>query len=72
MALPTCCTAHVCSSSSSWKLLLECTIQECCHIFWGDYRWGMTWILHLLTQLGTTSNYNTIADLHTLQISSTR
>jgi hypothetical protein len=37
-----------------------------------DYRWGMecitTFIEHLYTQLVTTSNYNAIADLHTLQI----
>jgi hypothetical protein len=27
----------------------------------------MDWILDLLTQLGTTSNYTAIGDLHTLQ-----
>jgi hypothetical protein len=27
----------------------------------------MDWILDLLTQLGTTSNYSAIANLHTLQ-----
>jgi formate dehydrogenase maturation protein FdhE len=32
----------------------------------------MDWRMELLTQLGTTSNYSAIADLHTLQISSTR
>jgi hypothetical protein len=29
----------------------------------------MDWILDLLAQLGTTSNYSAIADPHTLQIS---
>jgi hypothetical protein len=33
-----------------------------------DYRWDMDWILDLLTQLGTTTNYSAIADLHTLHI----
>jgi hypothetical protein len=33
-----------------------------------DYRRGMNWILDLLEQPGTTSNYSTIADLHTLRI----
>jgi hypothetical protein len=28
----------------------------------------MDWLLDLLTQLGTTSNYSTTANLHTLQI----
>jgi hypothetical protein len=28
----------------------------------------MDWLLDLLTQLGLTSNYSAIADLHTLQI----
>jgi hypothetical protein len=32
-----------------------------------DYRRGMDWILDLLTQLGTTSNYCVISNLHTLQ-----
>jgi hypothetical protein len=27
----------------------------------------MDWILDLLTQLGTTGNYSTIADIHTLK-----
>jgi hypothetical protein len=31
----------------------------------------MDWILHLLAQLGATSIYNAIADLHTLQIIAT-
>jgi hypothetical protein len=36
-----------------------------------NFRRGLDWLLHLLntyTQLVTTSNYNAIADLHTLQI----
>jgi hypothetical protein len=37
-----------------------------------DYRWGFGLDIgftgHLYTQLGTTSNYSTIANLHTLQI----
>jgi hypothetical protein len=37
-----------------------------------DYRRGMDWILDLLTQLGTTSNYSATANLHILQITSTR
>jgi hypothetical protein len=37
-----------------------------------DYRRGVDWILDLLTQLGSTSNYSAIADFHTLKISSTR
>jgi hypothetical protein len=35
-----------------------------------DYRRGTDWILDLLTQQITTSSYNTVADLHTLQIDS--
>jgi hypothetical protein len=35
-----------------------------------DYRWGMDCILDLLTQLGTTSDYSTIVDMHTSQITS--
>jgi hypothetical protein len=33
-----------------------------------DYRRGIDWILDLLTQLGTTSNYSAIDNLHNLQI----
>jgi hypothetical protein len=33
-----------------------------------DYRRGMDWILDLLTQLATTSNYSATAYPHTLQI----
>jgi hypothetical protein len=32
----------------------------------------LDWILDLLTQLGTTSNYNAIANLHTLQITAAK
>jgi hypothetical protein len=38
------------------------------HLSVCDYRRGMDWILDLLTQLGTTSNYTAIANLHTSQI----
>jgi hypothetical protein len=37
-----------------------------------DYIQGMDRILGLLTQFGTTNNHNIIADLHNLQIPSTR
>jgi hypothetical protein len=37
-----------------------------------DYRRSTDWILDLLTQLGTTSNYTVIADLHNSKITSTR
>jgi hypothetical protein len=37
-----------------------------------DYRRGTDWILDLLAQLGTTSNYGAIADFHALQITTTR
>jgi hypothetical protein len=40
--------------------------------FRGDYRRGMNWILDLLIQLGNTGNYNTIADLRTLQITAAK
>jgi hypothetical protein len=33
-----------------------------------DCRWVMDWILNLLTPLGTKGNYNAIANLNTLQI----
>jgi hypothetical protein len=36
------------------------------------YRRGMDWILDLLTQLETARNYNTVAELHALQIIITR
>jgi hypothetical protein len=40
-----------------------------------DYRWSMDWWLgfidHLYTSLGTTSTYNTIADFHASQITTT-
>jgi hypothetical protein len=35
-------------------------------------RRGLYWILELLTQLGSTSNYSAVTDLDTLQITSTR
>jgi hypothetical protein len=37
-----------------------------------NYRQGMDWISNLFTQLGTTSNYSTTADLHTLQTANTK
>jgi hypothetical protein len=42
------------------------TVHHNVTIYVCDYRRGVDWILDLLTPLGTTSNYNTIADLHTL------
>jgi hypothetical protein len=36
-----------------------------------NYRWGVDWILNLLTERGTASNYSAIADFHTLQFTVT-